>query len=50
MFNEFFFFEQGKDPEGSRAALTGGLTSYKEDFKKIAKYNHVLNFYDKDPS
>jgi hypothetical protein len=41
---------QGKDPEGSRAALIGGLTGYKEDFKKITKYNYVLHFYNKDPN
>ena len=44
-----FFFEQGKDPKGSRAALIGGVTTYKEDLIIKIKYNQVLYFYKKDP-
>jgi hypothetical protein len=42
-----FFFEQGIGPEGSRAALFGGI-NYKEDLKNKKKYNTVLHFYRKD--
>jgi hypothetical protein len=40
----FFFLHKGKDHEGSRAALIGGLTDYIEDLIRKTKYNQVLHF------
>jgi hypothetical protein len=44
-----FFFEQGKDPEGSRAALIGGVTYYKANLKGNKNYKQVHCFYRKNP-
>jgi hypothetical protein len=44
-----FYFEQKKDHEGPEAALSGGLTSYKEDHRRKGNNNQILHICKKDP-
>ena len=45
---QLFFLNKGKDPEGPRLHLVGGITNYIKDLKVKENYNQVPGLYKKD--